>query len=730
MVSSTSSNARDDSRQAPQPSSDKPELVAYSQLLEEMKPRFTTEQIAEVTQAYTFARDAHEGQTRSSGDPYITHPIAVARIALEMQLDHYSVMSALLHDVLEDTRATREELVNTFGDEVATIVDGLSKLNYLEFKSKEEAQAESFRKMLLAMVTDLRVILIKLADRLHNMRTIDALSRERQMRIARETLEVYAPIANRLGMFKVKNELEDLGFRTVYPMRSRILDVTVSKAHRNRDQLVKRIEERITASLGEKGISAVVAGREKHLYSLYNKMLKKQLLFQQVFDMFALRVIVSSEDECYQVLGIIHKLYKPIFKRFKDYIAVPKANGYQSLHTVLNYVEGIPVEVQIRTREMDEFAESGVAAHWAYKNNDTSADTAQTPYWLANLLSMHSDTRDTIEFVESVKVDLFSGEIYVFTPKGKIIQLPRDATPVDFAYAVHSDVGNTCVGAKVDRVTTALNVPLESGQTVEIETSPSELPSPMWLNFVVTAKARTAIRHFLRNLDQTKAQQFGQRLVERALSRYEHTLADVPEKDLNALLAEFHFNTVDDLFTDVGLGNHLPSQIAQRLLQPKTDGDDGTQVFPTRETAPLLIEGREGSVVSLSKCCSPIPGDNVQGFITAGQGVAVHRAGCRNVRRYRRRPKEWVAVEWAPDITDVFEAEMTIQLMNQPGALARVTSTMSLMNVNIEQLDFNKKGDDDIQIRFVLSVTDRLHLARIIRRLRNLTVVRNVKRDR
>ncbi len=725
MASSTSSTARDDARYP----SDKPELVAFSALLEDMKPRFSTEQIADVTKAYAYARDAHEGQTRSSGDPYITHPIAVARIVLEMQLDHFSVMSALLHDVLEDTRATREELVASFGDEVATIVDGLSKLNYLEFKSKEEAQAESFRKMLLAMVTDLRVILIKLADRLHNMRTIGALSRERQMRIGRETLEVYSPIANRLGMFKVKNELEDLGFRCLYPMRSRILEATVQKAHRNRDQLVRRIEERITASLSEKGIEATVAGREKHLYSLYRKMLKKQLLFQQVFDMFALRVVVSSEEECYTALGVIHKLYKPIFKRFKDYIAVPKANGYQSLHTVLKYVDGIPVEVQIRTRDMDEFAESGIAAHWAYKNNESKNDAA-TPFWLDNLLSMQNDTHDTIEFVESVKVDLFSGEIYVFTPQGKIIQLPQGATPVDFAYAVHSDVGNTCVGAKVDRVTTALNVPLESGQTVEIETSANESPSPMWLNFVVTAKARTAIRHYLRNLDLTKARQFGQRLIERALSRYEHTLSDISEKDINALLAEFHFNTIDDLFIDVGRGNHLPSQIAQRLLQPRTGEAEGSPVFPTRDTAPLLIEGREGSVVSLSKCCSPIPGDNVQGFITAGQGVAVHRAGCRNVRRFRRRPKEWVAVEWAPDISDVFETEISVQLINQPGALARVTSTMSLMNVNIEYMDFNNRGEDDIQIRFVLSVSDRLHLARIIRRLRNLTAVRSVKRDR
>ncbi len=743
MASPTSSSARGDASEqaadlpaAQTPvqdktiTSDKPELLAFSALLDEMQARFSTEQIADVTHAFTFARDAHEGQQRSSGDPYITHPVAVARIALEMQLDHFSVMSALLHDVLEDTRATREDLVDAFGDEVATIVDGLSKLNYLEFKSKEEAQAESFRKMLLAMVTDLRVILIKLADRLHNMRTIGALSRERQMRIGRETLEVYSPIANRLGMFKVKNELEDLGFRCLYPMRSRILEATVAKAHRNRDQLVKKIEERITASLGEKGIEAIVAGREKHLYSLYQKMLKKQLLFQQVFDMFALRVVVDTEEECYAALGIIHKLYKPIFKRFKDYIAVPKANGYQSLHTVLKYVDGIPVEVQIRTREMDELAESGIAAHWAYKNNEKNLDQAQTPYWLDNLLSMQSDTRDTIEFIESVKVDLFSGEIYVFTPQGKIIQLPRDATPVDFAYAVHSDIGNTCVGAKVDRVTTALNVPLESGQTVEIETSENESPSPMWLNFVVTAKARTAIRHYLRNLDHSKARVFGQRLVERALSRYEHTMADIPEKDLNTLLAEFHFDTIDDLFVDVGMGHHLPSQIAQRLLQPQVGEQEGASVYPTRDTAPLMIEGREGSVVSLSKCCSPIPGDNVQGFITAGQGVAVHRAGCRNVRRFRRRPKEWVAVEWAPDISDVFETEISVQLINQPGALARVTSTMSLMDVNIEYMDFNNRGEDDIQIRFVLAVTDRLHLARIIRRLRNLTVVRGVKRDR
>ncbi len=705
--------------------------VALKKLLDRMEPIFSAEEIQQVEKAYTVAFDAHANQTRSSGEPYITHPISVAHIVLDMQLDYQSVMAALLHDVLEDTSTTRNDLVETFGDEITAIVDGLSKLNYLEFKSKEEAQAESFRKMLLAMVSDIRVILIKLADRLHNMRTIGVLSRARQQRIGRETLDVYAPIAGRLGMFKIKNELEDIGFECCYPGRSRVLGAKVRQSHRNRNHVVSKIENHILTNLRAKGISASVTGREKHLFGLYRKMQRKQLSFQEVFDMFALRVVVEDIDDCYRVLGIVHQLYTPIFSRFKDYIAKPKENGYQSLHTVLKYPDGIPVEVQIRTREMDEFAEAGIAAHWAYKEgkeNDAYEHHAQ--FWLNTLIDMQSNTADTLEFVESVKGELLPSDIYVFTPKGKIIELPAKATPVDFAYAVHSQIGNSCVSAKVDRNQSSLSVPLESGQTVEIITGLNTTPSPMWLNFVVTSKARTAIRHYLRQMDKSKAVEFGERLVKRALGRYDETPLSITEKAMPSLLAEFGFKTQEELYLDVGLGHHLPSHIAERLVSKKNGDNAGQPQMPVRDTQPLIIEGREGSVLSLSKCCCPIPGDSVHGLITAGKGIAVHRAGCRNVSRYRRRPKEWVAVDWGPDIADAFEAEIIVHLVNQPGALARITSTMSLMNVNIENMDFNNRGEGNIQIRFVLSVVDRKHLARIIRRLRNLTVVRGVNRNR
>ena len=704
--------------------------VALTRLIDRIKPIFSNDQIALVERAYAVAHEAHASQTRSSGEPYITHPIAVAHIVLDMQLDYQSVMSALLHDVLEDTKTSREELVKEFGDEVTSIVDGLSKLNYLEFKSKEEAQAESFRKMLLAMVSDIRVILIKLADRLHNMRTIGVLSKSRQQRIGRETLDVYAPIAGRLGMFKIKNELEDIGFVCCYPARSRVLGQKVSQAHRNRNHIVSKIEDHILTSLRAKGIDASVSGREKHLYGLYRKMQQKQLSFQEVFDMFALRVVVDDIDECYRVLGIVHQLYTPIFSRFKDYIAKPKENGYQSLHTVLKYPDGVPVEVQIRTKEMDEFAESGIAAHWAYKEGETVDVTERTAqFWVKALVDMQSSTDDSLEFAESVRSYLVPSDIYVFSPKGKIIELPAKATPVDFAYAVHSQIGNACVAAKVDRNLTSLSTVLESGQTVEIVTGPNVTPSPMWLNFVVTSKARTAIRHYLRQLDKSKAVEFGERLIKRALGRFDETPDSITEKAMQSLLSEFGFKSTEELYLDVGLGHHLPSQIAERLVAKKKGDDADITQIPTRETAPLLIEGREGAVLSLSKCCCPIPGDSVHGLITAGKGIAVHRLRCRNVERYRRRPKEWVAVDWAPDVVDAFEAEIIVHLDNQPGALARITSTMSLMNINIENMDFNNRGGGNIQIRFVLAVADRKHLARIIRKLRNLTVVRDVKRS-
>jgi len=706
------------------------EWLAYSKLLEQLNSRLTTEQIADVSRAYTMARDAHAGQTRSSGEPYITHPIAVASIVYEMKLDHHSIMAALMHDVLEDTPVSRKDMVEAFGEEVTHIVDGVSKLSHLKFRSKQEAQAESFRKMLLAMVTDIRVIMIKLADRMHNMRTIGSLRVDKQRRIGKETLEIYSPIAARLGMFAVKTELEDLGFRACYPMRSRILEATVEQSHRNRDHIIERVTARIETALSEKGIEATISGREKHLYSLYNKMLKKQLPFQRVFDMLALRVVVESIDECYQVLGLVHQLYAPIFSRFKDYIAVPKQNGYQSLHTVLNHgLEGTPIEVQIRTPAMDELAESGIAAHWAYKENGDAPTGTDTPGWLSNLVDIQHSAPDTVEYVENVKIDLYPGEIYVFTPKGKIIQLPRKATPVDFAYAVHSEIGNKCVAAKVDRRVSSLSEPLESGQMIEIITGAKIAPSPMWLNSVVTAKARTAIRHHLRALDRTEAIEFGERLLRRAMGRHDHSLDDISHKVMHDVLAERRFVVVDELYEDIGLGLHLPSQIAERLIAMESGDTMEPAELPVRETAPVLVDSAKSPTLYMSRCCNPIPGDNVQGFFTPGKGVAVHRAGCRNVRRFRRRPKEWVAVDWAPDISGHFEVVVLCQLMNQPGALARVTSTMSLMNVNIENMDFNNRGEDDISIRFVLAVENRLQLARIVRRLRNLTVVRSVKRE-
>lgn len=706
------------------------EWIAYSNLLEQLRTRFTTEQIAEVTRAYVMARDAHAGQTRSSGEPYITHPIAVAAVVYSMKLDHHSIMAALLHDVLEDTPVSREDMVEAFGEEVTHIVDGVSKLNHLEFRSKQEAQANSFRKMLLAMVTDIRVIMIKLADRVHNMRTIGSLRPDKRRRIGKETLEVYSPIAGRLGMFAIKTELEDLGFRACYPMRSKILESTVKQSHRNRDHLIEKVAARIETALSEKGIGSTITWREKHLYSLYNKMLKKQLPFQRVFDMLALRVVVDTQEECYQVLGLVHQLYPPIFSRFKDYIAVPKQNGYQSLHTVLNHgSDGTPIEVQIRTPSMDELAESGIAAHWSYKEDGNTPAWGQTPGWLANLVDIQDGDSDTVEFVKNVKIDLFPGEIYVFTPKGKIIQLPRKATPVDFAYAVHSQVGNQCVAAKVDRRLCSLSEPLESGQTVEIITGSQIAPSPMWLNSVVTAKARTAIRQHLRALDRTQAIEFGERLLRRALSRHDKSLDTVPEKVLHDVLAERRFTEVHELYEDIGLGLNLPSQIAERLIALESGDVVNTQQLPIRETAPVMIDSASSPTLYMSRCCNPIPGDNVQGFFTPGKGVAVHRAGCRNVRRFRRRPKEWVAVDWSPEISGNFDVVILVHLLHQPGALARVTSTMSLMNVNIENMDFNNRGEDDISIRFVLSVENRMQLARIVRRLRNLTVVRSVKRE-
>jgi RelA/SpoT family (p)ppGpp synthetase len=704
--------------------SDQAVMDDWKQLEALLLQRFGTAEVDEVGQAFGVARAAHDGVVRSSGEAYIHHPIAVAEIVVKLGLDHHSVMAALLHDVLEDTQIERDRLVSLFGEQVAHMVDGVSKLTGVAFRSKQELQAESFRKMLLAMATDIRVILIKLADRLHNMRTIGALRPDKQRRIGRETLDIYAPIAARLGMFGIKNELEDLGFHACYPMRARVLAATVAHAHQHRKTAMANVTARIETALQEQGIESTVHGREKHLYGLYKKMLSKQLPFQRVFDIFGLRIVVESVEDCYKALGVVHQQYTPLFHRFKDFIAVPKANGYRSLHTVVNdSVGGLPVEVQIRTREMDDIAESGVAAHWAYKTGEVA-----TPLWLDGLVDLQNRATDSLEFVENVKIDLFPGEIYVFTPKGRIVQLPRGATPVDFAYAVHSDIGNACVSAMVDNRLASLSDPLESGQTVEITTGNQVAPSPMWLNSVTTARARSSIRHHLRELDQKQAAGFGERLLRRALGRYEMSLESVPSDCVKSVLGEYRLNDLNALYIEMGQGLHLPSTIAERLVEQR-DGDQSPGNVGDRDSAPVQIYSPSDSTLHLSKCCRPIPGDSITGFISAGQGVAVHRSGCRNVRRFRRRPREHVAVEWGQEVTGDYEVVIMVHLANRPGALARVTSTVSVMNVNIENMDFNNAGDDNITIRFMLAVEGRQQLARIVRRLRNLTVVRSVVRE-
>jgi GTP pyrophosphokinase len=706
-----------------------PDRVYISDLLASVEGRFDEQQLKDIYRAYLLAAEAHDGQTRKSGEPYIFHPLAVAYIVVGMNLDHQSVISAILHDVLEDTDVSREHLVEEFGEEITSIVDGLSKLTSLEFRTPAEKQAANFQKMLLAMVGDIRVILIKLADRLHNMRTLGVMRLSKKRRIARETLDIFAPIANRLGIYGIKNELEDLGFQSLYPMRYRVLNESVKQAHGYRKELIQSIEILITAKLEEAGLHCKARGREKHLYSLFQKMRSKQLSFQEVYDMYAVRVVVDSIDECYRALGIIHSIYKPLPGKFKDYIAIPKANGYQSLHTILISPAGMHIEIQIRSQRMDEYAETGVAAHWLYKDGESQMEPGGNIQWLTGLVELQKKAVTTVEFLENVKVDLFPHEVFVFSPKGDIFRLPLNSTPVDFAYAVHSQVGDTCITAKIDRRWASLSTPLESGQTIDIITSEQATPSPLWLNFVVTGKARAAIRHYLKDLDQGKAAQFGRRLFDRALGRYAKTIEDIAPEKLTQLLEDNNFQSIDALYIDIGLGNLLPTPLVANLLG-RDETDDDEEVNPTSDTTgPLLVEGQDGTLMTLAKCCQPIPGDNIQGFMTPGQGVLVHRVSCRNIKRFSRRPKEWVTVDWSPDYSGNFLAEILVELANKPGTLERVASTLSSMGTNIENIRFENQGDKNTIMRLSLSVESRHHLARVIRRLRNLSITQRVKRD-
>ncbi|MDE1493599.1 bifunctional GTP diphosphokinase/guanosine-3',5'-bis pyrophosphate 3'-pyrophosphohydrolase [Xenorhabdus bovienii] len=684
------------------------------------------DQIVLLKQAYVVARDAHEGQTRSSGEPYITHPVAVSCILAEMRLDHETLMAALLHDVIEDTPATFQDIEQLFGTAVAGLVEGVSKLDKLNFRNKKEAQAENFRKMIMAMVQDIRVILIKLADRTHNMRTLGSLRPDKRRRIARETLEIYSPLAHRLGIHHLKTELEELGFEALHPNRYRVIKEVVKAARGNRKEMIQKILSEIEGRLTDAGIQCTVSGREKHLYSIYRKMHLKEQRFHSIMDIYAFRVIVNNLDTCYRVLGQMHSLYKPRPGRVKDYIAIPKANGYQSLHTSLIGPHGVPVEVQIRTEDMDQMAEMGVAAHWAYKVQGESGTTAQirAQRWMQSLLELQQSAGSSFEFIESVKSDLFPDEIYVFTPEGRIVELPAGASPVDFAYAVHTDIGHACVGARVDRQPYPLSQTLSSGQTVEIITAPGARPNAAWLNFVVSSKARAKIRQLLKNLKRDDSIGLGRRLLNHALGNGKK-ITDIPQESITKELVRMKLATLDDLLAEIGLGNAMSVVVARNLL-------GATEKIPnnSNSTRKLPIKGADGILITFAKCCRPIPGDPIISHISPGKGLVIHHESCRNIRGYQKEPEKFMPVEWDKDVNSDFIAEIKVDMFNHQGALANLTAAINDANSSIQSMNTEEKDGRVYCVFIRLTTQDRIQLANIMRKIRVMPDVMRVSRNR
>ena len=700
-------------------------LAAFEQLIADYLP---LEQAQLVRRAYYYSEQAHYGQTRRSGEPYVTHPLAVASILARMHMDAQSLMAALLHDVIEDTGVNKEDIGAQFGEEVAELVDGVSKLTHVEFDSVELRQAENFQKMTLAMAKDIRVILVKLADRLHNMRTLGVLNREKIKRIASETLDIYAPIAMRLGMNEVRMEFEDLGLKALYPMRARRLEAARRSASGNRTQLVDQIRGQLSQTLNREGLNAAVVGREKHLYSIYNKMKAKRKSFSQVMDIFAFRLIVDSVDDCYRALGMVHSLYKPVPGEFKDYIAIPKANGYQSLHTVLKGMHGVPIEIQIRTHEMEDMANNGIAAHWLYKSEETGASISHTRAreWVQGLLEMQQRAGDALEFIENVKIDLFPDEVYVFTPRGDILELPKGSCALDFAYAVHSDIGNHCVAARVSNQLVPLSEPLESGATIEIVTAPTGRPSPSWLNWVVTARARTHIRHFLKDQRREDSLALGRNLLDRALMAYGSRLNAIEEDTMQSALSALGKADIETLLVDVALGNTLPHIAVAHLTSTSDDSAVGG------EAATLGIRGTEGVGVTYAKCCCPLPGDPIQGYLGQEKGLMVHRDSCRNLLEMREQPDRLISLHWDEVVERNYPVGLRVQVENRRGMIAVLATRLSAIGLNIERIATQNK---DVEFTFVdleLQVSSRTHLAHVMKRLRSvegvLRVVRSARR--
>ncbi|UXY15327.1 bifunctional (p)ppGpp synthetase/guanosine-3',5'-bis(diphosphate) 3'-pyrophosphohydrolase [Chitiniphilus purpureus] len=719
---------------------DVPELAHFAPAILDAANRFLTQDTAYLrpedrqflASAFKFSEAAHRGQMRHTGDPYISHPLAVASILTAWHLDAQALAAALLHDVMEDTGVSKLELTEKFGRHVAELVDGMSKIDKLEFQSKEEAQAENFRKMLLAMARDLRVILIKLADRLHNMRTMDAMREDKQKRIARETMEIYAPIANRIGLNSIYQELDDLSFKYLHPRRYDVLSKALKAARGNRREVVGKILDGIRLKLAEAGIEANVYGREKNLFSIYRKMLEKHLSFSEVFDIYGFRVLVKDVPTCYLALGVLHSLYKPIAGKFKDYIAIPKSNGYQSLHTTLFGPYGTPIEVQVRTQEMHRIADAGVASHWMYKSGDESFSEVQqkTHQWLQSLLELQTESGDAVEFLEHLKVDLFPEEVYVFTPKGKILSLPNGATCVDFAYAVHTDIGNCCIAAKVNHELVPLRTKLKNGDQVEIVTAAHAKPNPSWLTFVTTGKARSHIRHFLKTMRFEEAILLGERLLQQAVTSLVPTAQPINEEVWERWLKENNVRHRDEALSEIGLGKRLPVVMAKRLLQ--LSGQWLEEPGPGKRQNAVTIRGTEGMALQFARCCNPIPGDPIIGFFKKDQGLIIHTHDCPLLSGGRVDSDKLIDVEWDPQVARLFDVPVRVLAANERGALAAIAASISEANANIASVATQEQAGDEryIQIQFTLQVQDRVHLAQVMKRLRALPTVYRLHRSR
>ena len=696
-------------------------------LAESLSGYLSEPQVRRVRRAYEFALAAHEGQKRRTGHHYITHPLAVASILAEMRMDHRSVAAALLHDVLEDTGATKQKIETVFGKEVAQIVDGVSKLATI-FKTNEQAQAENFQKMAMATANDLRVILVKLADRLHNMRTLGVMPLEKRRRIARETLDLYAPIANRLGMHNLRVELEELGFESLYPLRADRLRRAVAAARGNRKAMMDELARSIEGALRREGINATVHSREKHLYSIYLKMKTQRKSFAEIMDVFGVRIIVDQVDTCYRALGVVHNLYKPVLGRFKDYVAIPKANGYQSLHTTLFGMHGVAIETQIRTRQMDSVADHGIAGHWLYKSGKASfqGGEARARQWVKGVLDLQQRAGDSIEFIENLKIDLFPDEVYVFTPKGQILELPRGACAIDFAYAVHTDIGNHCVACRVDRSLAPLSRQLESGQTVEIITNDYARPSPDWLTFTVSGRARSAIRQALKSQQRSESIVLGRRLLNRSLANANTSIKDLDFRRLRKVFREFGVRRLDDLLAEIGLGNRMAYVVAQRLLAADNADYEAVDI---EKGGPVAIRGGEGLVIDYGRCCGPVPGDAVIGHMTPGRGLVVHVETCNNLEEVRRKnPDEMIPARWAEATTGEFDTMLLLTINRRKGAIAEVAASVNDCGAGINNIKVDERNAELSSVTLDLSVSDQPHLSRVMHRLQAITTVQSVRR--